>query len=88
MRVVLARLVAQVDLQLKPGVVIRAVQRGLTAAPSHGVPVQVIAKGSQLSAAQVGEALRNDTTVQSQPVTRCPFARIAASLRVGHDEQP
>ena len=41
MRVVLARVVAQVDLTLAPGVSIKPVQRGFTVAPSDGVPVRV-----------------------------------------------
>lgn len=41
MRVVLARLVATVDLALAPGVEVKPVQRGFTVAPSDGVPVRV-----------------------------------------------
>jgi cytochrome P450 len=41
MRVVLARLVAQLDLSLEPGVAIRPMQRGFTVAPSHGLPARV-----------------------------------------------
>jgi cytochrome P450 len=41
MRVVLARIVARVDLTLAPGVAIKPVQRGFTVAPSDGVPVRV-----------------------------------------------
>ncbi len=41
MRVVLARIVATVDLTLAPGVDVKPVQRGFTVAPSDGVPVRV-----------------------------------------------
>ncbi|HEX9103159.1 MAG TPA: cytochrome P450 [Polyangia bacterium] len=41
MRVVLARIVASVDLALLPGVEVKPVQRGFTVAPSDGVPVRV-----------------------------------------------
>jgi len=41
MRVVLARVVAEVDLALAPGVEVKPVQRGFTVAPSDGVPVRV-----------------------------------------------
>ncbi|HZS39858.1 MAG TPA: cytochrome P450 [Polyangia bacterium] len=41
MRVVLARLVAQIDLEREPGVEIRPAQRGFTVAPSDGLPVRV-----------------------------------------------
>lgn len=41
MRVVLARIVARMDLRLAPGVAIKPQQRGFTVAPSDGVPVRV-----------------------------------------------
>jgi len=41
MRVVLARIVANVELALLPGAEIKAAQRGFTVAPSDGVPVVV-----------------------------------------------
>lgn len=41
MRVVLARVVASVDLALAPGVTVKPVQRGFTVAPADGVPVRV-----------------------------------------------
>ena len=41
MRVVLARIVARVELALAPGAEIKAAQRGFTVAPSDGVPVRV-----------------------------------------------
>ncbi len=41
MRVVLARIVARVDLSLAPGVAVKPQQRGFTVAPSDGVPVRV-----------------------------------------------
>jgi hypothetical protein len=41
MRVVLARIVAQLDLELAPGAEVKAAQRGFTVAPSDGVPVLV-----------------------------------------------
>ena len=41
MRVVLARIVAAVDLALLPGVEVKPQQRGFTVAPSDGVPVRV-----------------------------------------------
>jgi cytochrome P450 len=41
MRVVLARIVAQVDLTLAPGAETKPAQRGFTVAPSDGVPVRV-----------------------------------------------
>jgi cytochrome P450 len=41
MRVVLARLVARLDLASEPGVKVVPMQRGFTVAPSHGMPVRV-----------------------------------------------
>jgi cytochrome P450 len=41
MRVVLARLVAQVDLELVDGRRVRPVQRGIIVTPSDGLPVRV-----------------------------------------------
>jgi cytochrome P450 len=46
MRVVLARLVARVDLTLEPGVDIQPAQRGFTVAPSDGVPVRARRRAS------------------------------------------
>jgi cytochrome P450 len=41
MRVVLARLVQQIDLEQDPAVRVQPMQRGFTVAPSHGMPVYV-----------------------------------------------
>ena len=56
MRVVLARLVAAVDLALAPGVEIKPVQRGFTVAPSDGVPVRVQRRRSTSEASRARAA--------------------------------
>jgi cytochrome P450 len=51
MRVVLARLVAQLDFEADPEVRVRPMQRGFTVAPSHGLPVRVRPRREPLRAA-------------------------------------
>jgi len=50
MRVVLARLVTEVDLQLDPSVGIRPLMRGFTIAPSEGMPVRVVGRRTAATA--------------------------------------
>jgi cytochrome P450 family 110 len=45
MRVVLARLFTLFDVSVAPGVTVRAVQRGITVGPEHGLPVRLTRRG-------------------------------------------
>jgi cytochrome P450 len=63
MRVVLARLVGRVDMQLQPGVDIKPAQRGFTVAPSDGVPLIVHRRSANSSATRARvEAAPNQAT--------------------------
>lgn len=54
MRVVLARLVARVDMELQPGVAVKPAQRGFTVAPSDGVPLVVKRRQQQPGLSSLG----------------------------------
>ena len=81
MRVVLARIVARVDLTLAPGVAVKPQQRGFTVAPSNGVPVRVQRRSPNSSTSRACAAPRPAWTTRRNRSHRTEPGSSARSAR-------